>query len=80
MIHLPLAAWIGLGIIAFLMLLGVLHAAATAIRGELFLHDLRVRVNILRNEKLERLRLVAEQRGPHAVIEVGEVGEKSMAA
>lgn len=49
-------------------LLGVLHILGMLIHNETYVHDLRVRVNALRNEKLKRL----VEMGEAEVIEVTE--------
>ena len=54
----PLAdkAWVILLIIAALAMLGLLHCVASCVRNATQVHDLRVRVNTLRNQQLARLR------------------------
>lgn len=49
-------------------LLGVLHILGMLVHNETYVHDLRVKVNSLRNEKLRRL----VEMGEADVIEVGE--------
>lgn len=54
----PLAdkAWVLLLIVAAIAMLGLLHCVASCVRNATQVHDLRVRVNTLRNQQLDRLR------------------------
>lgn len=54
-------------------LLGVFHVLGMLVHNETYVHDLRVRVNTLRNEKLRRL----VDSGAADIIEVGEVVDEA---
>ncbi|GDX99012.1 hypothetical protein LBMAG48_14160 [Phycisphaerae bacterium] len=49
-------AWVILSVLAGLGVLGVLHCMATAINNHHKVHDLRVRVNELRNMQIHKLK------------------------
>jgi uncharacterized iron-regulated membrane protein len=57
----PDEVWTLLAIAAIAGILGILHLLATAVGHETYVHDLRVKVNTLRRDQLERLRRLAEQ-------------------
>lgn len=84
MVELPAAAWLGIGAISLITLLGVLHVLATVIRNEAFLHDLRrevvaKRISILSDlsrhegadEKIELAREHAAK-AEQAIVELAE--------
>ncbi|MDX2132662.1 MAG: hypothetical protein SFY69_11490 [Planctomycetota bacterium] len=56
-------AWVVLAIIAFAAVVGILHSVAAAARNDIYLHDLRVQVNRLRQEQFDRLRKLADSAG-----------------
>ncbi len=60
--------WTLLAIVTGIVVLGMLHVLASAARNEVHLHDLRVRVNTLRRQRLEQLRDLAQNQ--NADIEV----------
>lgn len=50
-----------LAIVVAVGVLAVLHSLAAAVRNDTHLHDLRIRVNQLRKEQLQRLQRLAER-------------------
>jgi uncharacterized protein YnzC (UPF0291/DUF896 family) len=60
--------WTLVAIVTGVVVLGILHVLASAARNQLHLHDLRVRVNTLRRQRLEQLRDLAQNQ--NADIEV----------
>jgi hypothetical protein len=64
-------AWVILSIAAGLGLLGVLHCLASAINNHHKVHDLRVRVNELRNQQLLKLRESNLEFANYEVVEDG---------
>lgn len=51
--------WVIVGAIAACVVIGMLHIVATTVRNDRHLHDLRIRVNTLRRQRMERMRDVA---------------------
>ncbi len=52
--------WTLLAIVTMIVVLGILHVLASSARNEVHLHDLRVRVNSLRRQRLEQLKDLAQ--------------------
>ncbi|CAG0948450.1 hypothetical protein PHYC_00029 [Phycisphaerales bacterium] len=50
-----------LAVILGIAVLAILHSLATGVRNDTYLHDLRLRVSLLRKEQLERLQRLAER-------------------
>lgn len=57
----PDEVWTLLAIAAIAGVLGLLHLLATTVGNETYVHDLKVKVNTLRLDQLNRLRKLAEQ-------------------
>lgn len=52
--------WTLLTVVTMIVVLGILHVLASSTRNEVHLHDLRVRVNTLRRQRLEQLKDLAQ--------------------
>lgn len=66
--------WVIVGAIAACVVIGVLHILATTVRNERYLHDLRIRVNTLRRQRMERMRDVAANTSADVEV-VDDVGD-----
>lgn len=60
--------WTLVAVVTGIVVLGMLHVLASTVRNEVHLHDLRVRVNTLRRQRIEQLRDLAQNQ--NADIEV----------
>jgi len=63
--------WAVLAVLSAAAALAILHCLAGAVRNEVYVHDLRVKVNRLRVEQLTRLKEMADRAAADRIIEVG---------
>lgn len=64
--------WAVLAALGAATALAILHCLAGAVRNEVYVHDLRVKVNQLRVEQLTRLKAMADRAAMAKIEEVGE--------
>lgn len=64
-------AWVVLSVLAGMGVLGVLHCMASSINNHHKVHDLRVRVNELRNQQIRKLKATTLEYADYDVVEEG---------